>query len=800
MKSDEEYIYNSESSSDSDTDSSEEIGPAKRRKLRHRSEPPKKTYEDSVGQELIDTLKTRPILLLYSESCNVNTDPYGVEEEIPEEEVKKKNETKKYKTIRKEIDNYNKKINISLVDQVIESNLSLHHKASIVHKLEHSSMCDSDRLKYITWVKNVMNLPLQKKKELPIKDINSPNNVNDFLVNVKNALNSVVYGHAHTKEEIIDYVSKIMEKGTSKGNVLALSGPAGVGKCLGFNTPVMMFDGSVKMVQDIMEGDKLMGDDSTARKVLSTARGRDQMYKITDLSTRESYIVNKAHILCLRTSAHAEPVEINVKVFMDYGNRNLKGYRTSIDFPARSVGLEPYTMGYWLGKEEEGSAIHDNNWFHALKNKFYGKSYECTTESLCEDCTVINAQIEHNIFMKDNLEFYNVFTNKNIPHYYKCNSRDKRLALLAGLIDGNNSRYKDEAFILINMNAVLAKGVVFLARSLGFVAYAQNYKKNPPFKQVVIKGAFINLPLRCSRNKFKKNSSDSLLYDFSIEDAGINNYYGFMLDGNSRFVLGDFTVTHNTRILRGLSKALQLPFHQISFGGLTDPTVLLGHSDTYIGSKFGKIAQIFVESKCENPIIYLDEIDKIADSYKATGMYGILTHMLDPEQNSEFADMYLDPVTLDLSKVLFVVSFNNLENIDPIVRNRLKIIEIEPPSIKEKIKILQEHILPELCRETNIDINKIVFTEEDMKYLILSKTDSEPGMRKIKQNAESIFQKINTLKYLKNCKDREQIDHDLIYKNMDIPLNDKGQIIISKAFIDKILRKRKREEHYGIYN
>ena len=122
-----------------------------------------------------------------------------------------------------------------------------------------------------------------------------------------------------------------------------------------------------------------------------------------------------------------------------------------------------------------------------------------------------------------------------------------------------------------------------------------------------------------------------------------------------------------TKIIKCLAHALNLPFFQINCGGLNDVAVLTGHSETYVGSRPGKIVEILQNSSVMNPIIYLDEIDKISEN-KSAEINGILTHLLDEEQNNKFQDNYLSNITIDLSKVLFVISFNDESKITKITK------------------------------------------------------------------------------------------------------------------------------------
>jgi ATP-dependent Lon protease len=201
--------------------------------------------------------------------------------------------------------------------------------------------------------------------------------------------------------------------------------------------------------------------------------------------------------------------------------------------------------------------------------------------------------------------------------------------------------------------------------------------------------------------------------------------------------------TGKTKILKTLASALELPFHQINFGGMGDSSILTGHSETYISSKPGKIVEILSNSGCMNPIIYLDEIDKISES-KQREINGVLTHMLDEEQNNKFQDNYLSNVDIDLSQVFFVIAFNDLAKVNSIVSDRMKIIDIKIPTIEDKIIIASKKMIPEIIDALRIK-TKIIINDDLIRYIMLNKVNNEGGVRQMKKIFEKILNRINYL-------------------------------------------------------
>ena len=348
----------------------------------------------------------------------------------------------------------------------------------------------------------------------------------------------------------------------------------GSGKCHKKGTLIMMSDGSIKKVEDIQAGESLMGDDSKPRTVLSLATGQDVMYEVIS-ENGETYIVNKDHILCLKSEEYPcikfvqnsrddkvdtvnkmdnrytvewieknnfclrtfeteqkavhfynsvyeirkeTVLEISIKDYLLLDKNikaKLRGYKVSVEFPERSLYNDPYEIGYLLGKQ---------NYSVPLKNNPFDLGFD----------------VDH-----------------GIPDIYKCNSRENRLELLAGLIDAEGFLTEENKFVFIyHDDSCLTDDIVFLGRSLGFVC-TKNVSENDlelGMKytcMITVEGSEIySIPTRLSKNmitdhRYRRHTT-SLLSKISVKWAGEDEYYGFTLDGNGRYLMGDFTVTHNT--------------------------------------------------------------------------------------------------------------------------------------------------------------------------------------------------------------------------------------------------------------
>lgn len=189
------------------------------------------------------------------------------------------------------------------------------------------------------------------------------------------------------------------------------------------------------------------------------------------------------------------------------------------------------------------------------------------------------------------------------------------------------------------------------------------------------------------------------------------------------------------------------PFSFIAIGGSSNGSTLEGHSYTYVNSTYGRIAEILMESKCMNPIIYVDELDKVSKTEHGKEIIGILTHLIDPTQNTGFQDKYFSGIDLDLSKALFVFSYNDPQSIDKILLDRIHRIRFDNLTIEEKIVIVRKHIIPEINKKMGM-IDTVVMSDEIIIYLI-EKYTLEPGVRKLKEVLFDLFGEINIemLKY-----------------------------------------------------
>ena len=184
------------------------------------------------------------------------------------------------------------------------------------------------------------------------------------------------------------------------------------------------------------------------------------------------------------------------------------------------------------------------------------------------------------------------------------------------------------------------------------------------------------------------------------------------------------------------------PFAFIAMGGSSNGSTLEGHNYTYVGSMWGKIVDILMDKKCMNPIIFIDELDKISNTEHGREIVGILTHLIDSTQNDCFQDKYFNGIDLDLSKTLFIFSYNDAGAVDKILLDRIHRIKFKHISLDEKLVICKKYLLPELYKKMGLENGVVDMSEANLTFII-EKYTCEPGVRKLKELLFEIIGEIN---------------------------------------------------------
>jgi ATP-dependent Lon protease len=217
--------------------------------------------------------------------------------------------------------------------------------------------------------------------------------------------------------------------------------------------------------------------------------------------------------------------------------------------------------------------------------------------------------------------------------------------------------------------------------------------------------------------------------------------------GNCIGIQGPAGVGKTTLVKEGVCKALKLPFGFIALGGAGDGAFLEGHSFTYEGSMYGKIAEILMKTQCMNPVFFFDELDKVSGTRRGEEVIGILTHLTDSSQNERFQDRYFGELELNLSKALIVFSYNDESLINPILKDRMITIRVNGYNTSEKLRIASDYLLPEILEQYKLTKKDIQFPKGVIEYII-QRVAEEDGVRNLKRGLEAIVSWINMHRYL----------------------------------------------------
>lgn len=241
-------------------------------------------------------------------------------------------------------------------------------------------------------------------------------------------------------------------------------------------------------------------------------------------------------------------------------------------------------------------------------------------------------------------------------------------------------------------------------------------------------------------------------------------------------------------IKNGIAKALGWPFQFISLGGDSDASTYTGHQLVYESSHCGKIVNSLVASKSMSTVLMFDEVDKISQTPKGEEIMNLLIHLTDPVQNSEFEDKYLAGIPIDLSKVMFVFSANDITKIDRVLLDRMVVITLKGYDLKQKTVIAEQYLLPDALNEVNL-MEKVAISKEILTKVIEDYANEEKGVRELKRSIEQMTQKINMLR---------------MYNSPDLPFYIKDFVlpfIVKKEHIPLFLKKKEVTDlpPYGMY-
>ena len=257
--------------------------------------------------------------------------------------------------------------------------------------------------------------------------------------------------------------------------------------------------------------------------------------------------------------------------------------------------------------------------------------------------------------------------------------------------------------------------------------------------------------------------------------------------GNAIAIKGPMGTGKTTLVKEGISKVLGRDFAFMALGGATDSSFLEGHGYTYEGATWGKIIDCLVQANSMNPVFFFDELDKISDTPKGEEITGILTHLTDTTQNSKFHDKYFAELEFDLSKCLFIFSYNDENKVNPILRDRMYRVQTKGYDTKEKTVIANQYLLPKIRQQVCFKDEDILIDDEVMKHIISHHTESEKGVRNLKRCMEIIYTKMNLYRLMRP-------GSNLFGKEMSLDVS--FPMKITREVVDTLIKSQKDDSYW----
>lgn len=411
------------------------------------------------------------------------------------------------------------------------------------------------------------------------------------------------------------------------------------GKCVAKGTRFIMFDGSIKNVEDIVAGDVLMGPDSKPRTVLATTHGIDNMYKVIPENGIE-HIVNSKHPIrtiyrkaygnivreeLITAPNHIKTLSLHPRLRECYALEKVNG----IEFEHKDVLIDPYIFGLWIGDGDKDSARFTNpdiEVIDALKefanaNNLVCNIYNHSTSKLAKRISFTKKDCSLNWF-RQALDAMGVKDNKFIPKNYICTDRESRLQFLAGIIDtdGNYDARKHNFEIIQKLESVTA-GIVYIARSLGIKTTVKTKVVNGcTYYRIFLLSKGWIIPTKVKRKQCPEYTAlqkNPLECRFDIESIGKDEYYGFEVDGDSLCLLEDFTIFHNCP---NLQKALDVTLSNTESGAISVGTIRVYGTGGTKGANWAAFSKAFYNPKM-NKMLCMENVWDINKRHEVCGFF-----------------------------------------------------------------------------------------------------------------------------------------------------------------------------------
>jgi len=445
-----------------------------------------------------------------------------------------------------------------------------------------------------------------------------------------------------------------------------IKGSPGCGKCLGKDTPILMYDGTIKKSQDICRGELLMGPDSKRKMVLSINIGHGNLFKIIPIKG-DSFVCNRDHVLSLSSGCkkwkkrYGDVINMSLDDYLSrtkHFHQKSKLWRTGVEFGgSKTLPFDPYLIGLWIGDGDRCGAriamgsvkkeavIYLKKWaaeneYRLIENKSAKSdcsSYRITKQALRGKRN--NGKYSNPLRQYMLNQCSTKHKERNIPLEYLTADRPSMLQLLAGIIDTDGSLHGN-CYEITQKDLNVVNQIVFLARSLGLAAYyhktinsIKSRKFTGTYFRILISGNTNIIPCKIPHKKAteRRQIKNALFTGFSVESIGRGHYYGFTLDGDGLFLLGDFTVTHNSDIVAQACKSIDaklITSHPVvsdptDYKGLPFPTKD-GTEATFL--PFGDLLRLIRAKK--PTVFFLDDLGQAPSSVQAAVMNLLLARKI----------------------------------------------------------------------------------------------------------------------------------------------------------------------------
>ena len=502
---------------------------------------------------------------------------------------------------------------------------------------------------------------------------------------------------------------------------------------------------------------------------------------------------------------------INIILNMKHGKNNIINYDPNSSTPDITTDFQLY-----YPKNEQEETEDEDNYNKPNKKKHKKKNYTNNMEHK-KDNTIVPPP--KNVSTKNYRKFSKILTEEDKESDYfkkQMSIKEQENAIEKLTVIKNLTSIETPYLIHLikidipNIYKACALRKINMLREMGKGFGNSEYYKIKSWVDAFIKipfNKYNNLPItfadgieKChSFMQHAKNTLDTVV--FGLDDAKIQimQLLGLWLVnpnavGTAISIKGPMGTGKTTLIKDGISKILNRPFSLVALGGCGDSGFLDGHDYTYEGSKYGKIIDILIQAGCMNPIILFDELDKISDTPKGEEIAGVLTHLTDVTQNSHFVDKYMSEISLDMSKALYIFSYNDESRVNPILKDRMYKIETKGYKIKEKLLICKHHLLPKIHQQAKFEKEDVIFTDEILEYIIKDFTENESGVRNLKRCLEIIYTKLNLYRLMKP-------EENLFETSLKIDKKVEFPFELKKDNINKLLNKTdKNDVPFGMYN